>query len=80
MVFGYLLVMNLKQNGHGDALNGIMHLGWPVGVAIAGHLIFRKLLAGVPIICDYSMLFILFFALAIFIGKQWLEDRKQVEQ
>lgn len=80
VVFGYLLVMNLKQNGQGDVVKGITRLGWPLGVAVAGHVIFRKLLASVPFIANYSVLFILFFTLAVFIVKQWFEDKKQAEE
>lgn len=76
VVFGHLLVMNIKQNGRGDLLRGAKEIGWPLGVAAAGHLIFRVLLKSVPGLSNYSILLILFFALAVFVIKQMIEDKK----
>lgn len=76
-IFGNLLVMNLKSNGHGDLIRGVKDIGWPLGIAIAGYLLFNVLLSGIPFIASNNMLCILLFSVAVFIIRQIILNKKE---
>lgn len=79
-IFGYLLTMNLKANGRGDIVKGIVNIGWPLGVAAAGYVIFKVLLKSIPVIQSYAMLWILLFAMAVFIIRQLIIDKNEAKK
>lgn len=76
-IFGNLLVMNMKSNGHGDLIRGVKNIGWPLAVAAVGYLLFNVLLSGVPFIATNNMLCILLFSVAVFLIRQIILNKKE---